>query len=60
MQTYSASPGRSPMKAASIESKVSVPAGKVPAPAVPNEPQVKPAGGAVKGFSGGLIDPKCH
>ena len=55
MQSYSSTPGRSPMKAGAIDSKISAPAGK--APATPSEPRVK-TGKSVKGFAGGVIDPK--
>ena len=55
MQNYSSAPSRSPMKAGAIDSKISVPASK--AAKGPNEPRVKTSQG-VKGFAGGVIDPK--
>ena len=69
MQSYSSTPGRSPMKAGAIDSKISAPAGKTGAglglgngvgvhERIDDSP-TKPGGkGSVKGFAGGVIDPK--
>lgn len=54
MQSYGKSP--SGFKAAGIDSKISAPSHQ--AAKGPNEPQVKSTGGSVKGFSGGVINPK--
>jgi hypothetical protein len=54
MQSYKQSP--SGFKAAGIDSKIAAPSHSVPK--APNEQSVKAAGGSVKGFSGGVINPK--
>ena len=56
MQSYNNLPQRNKTQSPGINSKVSVPAGKVAS--TPNEPMVKSTGGSVKGFSGGVINPK--
>jgi hypothetical protein len=54
MQSYKQSP--SGFKAAGIDSKIAAPSHSVPK--APNEQPIKAAGGSVKGFSGGVINPK--
>lgn len=63
MQNFANPPSRS--TSGQIDTKVSVPAGKegaglgLPQPQGDNPVKSGGAGGSIKGFSGGLINPKC-
>lgn len=58
MQSYNTSSPRDPIKGAGIDSKVSVGKGGKSMATVPADPVKVGKGGASKGFTGSLINPK--